>query len=226
MAATAPYKWIEIFHSKPSMAHCYLLEKGADGKFTAPSRQNELQDASHIRDGFRVMRLIARRIEFVLTNGTNRAWEDNGGQNYIVSEPGRYVVEHGIRRVGDANDEECFQSVLRSQDCYIQLQFRADLWEQCCCNYQKDGGEWTDPPGVAMELKKSDTEGRFYELEVQAKRIMCAFNDGGEIWDSNLGKNYRVGCPGKYSVTDGQVKYICAADKDAKKSVRKITEIA
>lgn len=211
-----PDKWIEIFHSKPSMAHCYLLEKLSSGTFTDPNPANELVDASHIREGFRVIRLPARRIEFALTNGSSRAWEDNNGNNYVIdSVPGRYVVEHGIRRVGDANPDECIQAAMRKNDEYIQFEFRADLWDKCFCSYKADTDPWTPAPGVEMKpLVKKDTQGKFFQLEIKAKKFACAFNDGADNWDSNMRNNYRVGHPGKYSVADGRVRYERPADKD------------
>lgn len=207
-------EWIEIFHSKPSMKHCYLLEKLPHGKFSSPARSNELKNADYIREGFRVFRLPARRIEFVLTNGSNRNWEDNYGANYIVDSPGRYVVEHGIRRVGDANAAECAQATLRTEDQYIQIEFRADLWEKCFCCYQVSDEPWTPAPGVEMRLVEKGVEGRYFQIEVKAKSLSCAFNNGGEIWDSNLRKNYKMGHPGKYTMIDGRVVYLEPADKD------------
>lgn len=214
-----PDKWIEIFHSKPSMEHCYLLEKLSSGSFTDPSPSNELVDAAHIREGFRVIRLPARRIEFVLTNGSSRAWEDNNGKNYVIdSIPGRYVVEHGIRRVDDANPAECAQAAMRKADKYVQVEFRADLWEKCFCSYKADADPWTPAPGVEMKLiEKKDMQGRFFRIEVEAEKFACAFNDGADNWDSNMRSNYRVGHPGKYSVADGRVHYIEPADKDTDK---------
>lgn len=148
--------WMEIFHSKPSMPRCYFLEKRHDGTFTSPSPSNELRDAAHIRAGFRVMRRRATPVEFVLTNGTDRNWDDNNGRNYVLDAvPGRYVVEHSIRRVGDADPLECFQAVARSADRFVQLSFRADLWARCFVSYQRDGAEWTPAPGVEMKLEGS-----------------------------------------------------------------------
>lgn len=196
------------------MKHCYLLEKLPDGQFTTPSLSNRLVDASHIRDGFRVFRLPFRRIEFVLTNGTSRNWEDNNGKNYVIDAPGRYVIEHGIRRVDDANPGECYQMVFRPNDAFIQIEFRADLWNTCYCSYEKDGQGWTSGSGEKMTSVTKDTPGKYFEIVIEAKRAACAFNDGGEIWDSNLRKNYLIGCPGKYIVADGAVKYISPSDRD------------
>ncbi|CAN8073528.1 unnamed protein product [Agarophyton chilense] len=196
------------------MRHCYLLEKLADGTFSTPSPDNRLRDASHIRHGFRVFRLPFRRIQFVLTNGTNRNWEDNNGNNYVIDVPGRYVVEHGIRRVADADASECFQTVCRPNDRYIQLSFRADLWQKCYCSCQIDNHQWTKPPGKQMTLVPNQQQARYYELVIEASRMACAFNDGGENWDSRLNNNYLIGCPGKYQVSDGTVRYISPSDND------------
>lgn len=217
-----PTDWIEVFHSKPSMAHCYLLEKLPSALFTSPSPHNELVDASHVRAGFRVFRLPARRIEFAITNGTARNWEDNHGANYVIdSVPGRYVIEHGIRRVGDAHPAECIQAALRSNDEFVQVHFRADLWERCFCAYKADNDPWTPAPGVEMKRLESNAgaDGKRFQIEVKATTFQCAFNDGAAIWDSNLRQNYKIGNPGKYAVTDGNVLYVSPADKDADKPV-------
>lgn len=199
------------------MRFCYLLEKLPDSSFTKPSAQNQLRDASHIRDGFRVFRLPFRPIEFVLTNGTDRNWEDNNGHNYTIQQPGRYVVEHGIRRVADADANECFQTLCRPLDKFIQISFRADLWRTCYCSYQRDDLEWTKAPGELMKMLSTPSEGRHFEIVVEASRMACAFNDGGENWDSRLNKNYLIGCPGKYQVSAGVVRYISPSDPDLKR---------
>lgn len=214
-------EWIEVFHSKPSMARCYLLEKLPSGEFTSPSRQNQLRDASHIRDGFRVYRLPSRHIEFVLTNGSDRLWEDNHGRNYIIDAPGRYVVEHGIRRVGESNPRESIQMMCRPDDQWIHILFRADLWEACLCNYKVDDKEWTTAPGEPMKtVVNPHQDGKWFELQVKGNQIEFAFNDGGEIWDSNLRNNYKIGHPGKYIVTGGKVVYIEPADLDKEKPIK------
>eukprot|EP00177_Eucheuma_denticulatum_P006804 GFKZ01012371.1.p1 GENE.GFKZ01012371.1~~GFKZ01012371.1.p1 ORF type:complete len:281 (-),score=33.45 GFKZ01012371.1:275-1117(-) len=213
---TPTVDWIEIFHSKPSMKNMYLQEKLPDGTFTPPTPSSRLVDASHIRPAFRVYRTPARPIEFMLTNGTDRNWEDNHGANYHVSTPGRYVVEHGIRRVDDANTLECIQAVLRTADQWIQLEFRADLWEKCFCSYQKDGQPWTAAPGVEMTfVEKPNVEGKYFQIAIKAQTLHCAFNDGGEIWDSNMRNNYIIGHPGKYDIKDGAVIYVQPADNDS-----------
>lgn len=203
------------------MTHCYLLEKLPSGTFASPSIANELVDASHIRAGFRVFRLPSRHIEFVLTNGTSRNWEDNHGANYVIDAvPGRYVIEHGIRRVGDADPQECIQATLRKDDQYIQVEFRADLWEKCFCAYKANEDPWTPAPGVEMKpIERHGVEGKYFHLEVKAKSFQCAFNDGGEIWDSNLRQNYKIGNPGKYMVKDSKVVYVSPADKDKENPV-------
>lgn len=212
-------KWIEVFHSKPYMRDCYMLEKLEDGAFSKPSPQTTLRDASHIRDGFRVFRMPFRRIEFVLTNGTDRNWEDNNGENYIIDAPGRYVVEHGIRRVDDADHHECYQTVIRLNDCFIQIYFRADLWDKCYCSFQIGDGEWTIAPGREMLLLSKRQPGRYFELVVKAPRLACAFNDGGDNWDSRMKNNYLIGCPGKYNICDGTVNYISPSDEDLAKGL-------
>lgn len=196
------------------MKNCYFLEKLSTGEFTKPSLKTCLVDASHVREGFRVYRLEFRRVEFMLTNGTDRNWEDNNGQNYVIDSPGRYVIEHGIRRVGEADATECYRTVCRPNDRFVELEFRADLWSCCYCSYQSDQKDWTPVPGEKMTTVDKDMEGKYYTITVEAQRLAFAFNDGGEIWDSNMAKNYVVGNPGKYVVTDGGAHYQSASKKD------------
>lgn len=219
-----PDQWIEIFHSKPSMKRCFLLEQLADGKYTDPSLSNMLVDASHIREGFRVYRTRSRRLEFVLTNGSNREWQDDNGRNYIIDAiPGRYVVEHGIRRVDDADNAACRQAVLRPDDSHIHLVFRADLWDKCFCNFKVNNEDWTPTPGQQMKTgtgPSGDTtappeqEGKFFYIVIKGKRLVCAFSDGGENWDSKQGFNYMLGLPGRYHVSGGEIRYVSPAFTD------------
>lgn len=222
-----PDQWIEIFHSKPSMKRCFLLEQLPNGQYTDPSLSNMLVDASYIREGFRVYRTRSRRLEFVLTNGSNREWQDDNGRNYIIDAiPGRYVVEHGIRRVDDADNTACRQAVLRPNDTHIHLVFRADLWEKCFCNFRVDDKEWTPTPGQEMIVgtgPSGDTtdapekDGKYFFIVVKGQRLVCAFSDGGENWDSKQGFNYMVGLPGRYHVYGGEVKYVSPAFTDLQK---------
>lgn len=209
-------KWMEIFHSKPSMQRCYFLEKFPSGEFSVPCVNNMLRDASHIRSGFRVIRRKATRVEFVLTDGSSRNWDDNNGANYVIDGvPGRYVVEHGIRRVGEADERECEQATLRYGDRFIQICFRADLWKSCYALFQRNGGDWTPSPGIEMtRILRPGQLGRNFELVIEAQILTVAFNNGADIWDSNNGKNYLIGTPGKYIIADGQARYMSPSDKD------------
>lgn len=205
------------------MERCYLLEKLPDGQFTLPCPENMLHDAHHVRPGFRVLRRLATRVEFILSDGTGRHTDDNYGTNYIVDGiPGRYVVEHSIRRVGDADVDACVQTVTRSTDRYIHLAFRADLWEACYASFQRNGAkEWTTPPGELMTrvqrpvtIGKSTSQERRFELIIEATSLAVAFNNGDDVWDSNNGHNYHIGFPGKYVIIDGRATYKGPSDMD------------
>lgn len=209
---------MEIFYSKPSLSRCYLLEKLDNDTFSKPTSRNILLDASHIREGFRVFRCRAKPIEFILSDGTNRNCDDNNGVNYkLCGDPGRYVVEHGIRRVGDANNDECYQHVVRHTDKYIHLCFRADLWDRCYAYFQRNGGDWGTEPGEEMTLVGSaegEQAARNFELIIRAKRLAVTFTNGNDVWDANGGNNYRIGVPGKYVIGDGKAVYQGPTEKD------------
>jgi Carbohydrate binding domain (family 25) len=231
-----PNNYVEIFQSKPSWRNAYILvkdESSADG--WSDPRARPLVDAAHVRAAFRVHRTTLERdaapLRFVVTNGSKhgRDWDAPtdaaAGGCYVVSAPGRYVVESGrIRRVGDADAAECRRAA--SADRWVQVRFAAELWEKCFFAYRADGAdEWVPAPGVEMELVSSVP--RVFEVAVAARRVEFAFNDGGGeagVWDSNRGKNFLCPLPGMYEVTEGEVRNLGRADKDEEEEAASRTQ--
>jgi hypothetical protein len=185
-------QYVEIFHSKPSWPRAYIQFRTATGEWADP-HDAPLSYAEHVREGFRVYRMAytGRPLDFVVTNGTSRAWDSppDGQDCYRIDHPGRFVVEHNIRRVGDADPVECERFLVHSKDANIQVSFIADLWEKCYCAYSTDGTDWVRAPGKEMAL--IETNPRTFSITVPAKMIVFAFNNGGAepVWDSNHGQN-------------------------------------
>jgi len=206
--------WIEIFYSRPSWTKCFIVYKADDAAEFTENGVHTMTDAEHIREGFRVFRIRGvHKLQVALTNGTARQWDDNSGHYHHIEGPGRYVISGGVRRVDNADAEECERS-LRQTDNWIELLFEATLWEKCYCSYAKDDSEdWVPAPGEAMQ--KSPDTGEF-SLRIPARKLVFAFNNGGEYWDNNGGRNFRVGLPGKYKVQDGAVQSRGVADADVR----------
>eukprot|EP00180_Rhodochaete_pulchella_P000306 Plantae.Rhodophyta-Rhodochaete_pulchella.ctg12119.p1 GENE.Plantae.Rhodophyta-Rhodochaete_pulchella.ctg12119~~Plantae.Rhodophyta-Rhodochaete_pulchella.ctg12119.p1 ORF type:complete len:246 (+),score=33.56 Plantae.Rhodophyta-Rhodochaete_pulchella.ctg12119:94-831(+) len=204
--------WIEVFYSRPSWPDCFVVYKAGDAEEFTPNGEHRLVDGSHVRQGFRVFRIRGvSSLQLAMTNGTSRQWDDNSGQYYHIEGSGRYVVAGLVRRVDDADAEECERS-LRTNDKWIELYFEASLWDKCFCSYAPDdSAEWTDAPGEEME--KSPDTGEFF-IRIPARKLIFAFTDGGQYWDSNSEQNYRVGFPGKYKVMDGKVHSRGLAEAD------------
>jgi hypothetical protein len=194
MAGSASFRkeYVEIFHSKPSWPKAYIQFRTASGEWANPL-DAPLLYAEHIREGFRVYRTVfhGSPLSFVITNGTAREWDTppDGEDCYRIEQPGRFVVEHKIRRVGDADSSECERALVYGKDAHIQVSFIADLWEKCYCAYSADGKEWIPSPGMEMNLE--ETTPRKFSVSVQANALVFAFNNGGKepVWDSNHGQN-------------------------------------
>jgi Carbohydrate binding domain (family 25) len=203
-ATMAPPQYVEIFHSKPSWQPAYIQRRDASSRtgWAAPRAVDAMSDAAHIREKFRVYRLdLAEvpggRLAFTVTDGSDRDWDgppENPRGWYEIAEGGRYVVEHGLRRVGDVG-EECERVMRFPGDKFVQVAFVAELWERCFFAYQPDGGKWVEKPGVEMALAEGCKERKF-EVTVEAKGCVFALNNGGEgeneVWDSNHGQNVRA----------------------------------
>lgn len=189
-------QWVEIFHSRPSWRRAYLQARVGDGSTWSNPRDAPLVDAGHIRDGFRVYRAVlepGQTIRFVITNGTARDWDGppDGADSFTIDHGGRYVVQHGLRHVGEADELECATAVFYPNDKFVTVDFVAELWENCFCAYSVDGNDWTQPPGQQMQLVS--TAPRKFSITIPAKTLMFAFNNGGDpaVWDSNHDKNVR-----------------------------------
>lgn len=205
-------RWIEIFHSRPSWSRC-LISYRTDENPWVPFGRFELIDASHIRQGFRVFRIQADRLEFKLTDWTQKNVEDNGGANFVVESSGRYVVGSGsMKRVSDADIVECLNP-LKPHDTYMELHFKPPTkWERCLFVYAKDGREWIEKPGE--ELDQSGYGKGEWFTRIKAKTLECAFNDGANEWDSNVDNNYKILMPGKWMLGSAKIKYLGRADMD------------
>ncbi|KAJ8905861.1 hypothetical protein NDN08_002366 [Rhodosorus marinus] len=205
--------WIEIFHSMPSWDRCFIVFR-KDGKEWKKNARYELRDASDIKPGFRVFRVKAWTLEFYLTNGSSRNWENNSGKNYSIEESGRYLVSYkSMSRVGEADIGSCIRA-MRKHDRFIELIYQPPTsWLGCSIIYSKDNEQWLEAPGEAMiRIKSKDPQ--LFMLRTEAHHMNFAFFDGVEEWDSNMDENYKVGLPGKYFIRDGVCKYVGPSEMD------------
>lgn len=196
-------KYFEVFFSRPSWKRVYLEFQGSPAplEWCAP-KTCKMVDASHIREQFRVFRgtfpataSSTKPLQFILVNGNRssivRPASGDEKSCFEIGEPGRFVVEQEIRKVGDVDTRECKQVVTNPRDKHIELSFVADLWEKCYCVYSADEGEWTPAPGKEMTLVGESP--RKFSVTIAASRLVFALNSGGEepSWDSNNGENVR-----------------------------------
>ncbi|GIQ81130.1 glycoside hydrolase, family 13 [Kipferlia bialata] len=85
-------------------------------------------------------------------------------------------------------------------------------WDQAYMHYQVDGGEWTVPPGVPMDVRNGEF---FLAADEALESMSCVFNDGHNTWDNNGGMNYEISEVGTYEVADNRVSPLpveCTAD--------------
>lgn len=208
-------EYVEIFHSKPSWQPAYIVRRDAasESGWATPTAADALIEAGHIREKFRVARLDLRDepngvLRFTITNGSERDWDgppDNPSGWHEVSEPGLYVVEHGIRRVGDVS-EECERVMRWRGDRHVEVAFVAELWERCFFAYQPEGGDWVAKPGVEMALPEGAGERKFGIAVEAPSGCQFAFNNGlegeEEVWDSNHGQNVCSTVPDSVPVSE------------------------
>jgi len=211
-----PNSWIEIFHSMPSLENVYIIFSKDGGKWT-PNRTYRFEDASHIREGFRVFRVSGcKRLEFAITDG-KRYWDNNGGQNYVITEPGRYVVSiRGLQRRGDVDMDEIRRQQTKATDQYIEILYRAPAdWSQVYIMYAKQlnaKADWTSAPGELM--LRNPEEQNLYFIRLLAKELEFVLNNGGEEYDNCKGKNFKCHTPGRYLVQHEDCKYLGRSERD------------
>ncbi|KAJ8908510.1 hypothetical protein NDN08_005218 [Rhodosorus marinus] len=200
MPEPGDFGWIEVFHSLPSWKRAFIVFRKDDGEWVSNATY-ELVSADHVRPGFRVFRVKARKLEFYITNGSKSNWDDNKGGNYHVGMPGRYICGQNVfTRVGDADEAEC-ERFLNNKD--IRINFSTT--ERCLkmfCLYRMADGEFTPAPGQAM-MKSVDGN---WTITLPVRATEVAFTDSMEFWDSNLSKNYKLGSPGSYFISNGVVE--------------------
>jgi hypothetical protein len=208
--------WIEIFHSMPSLENVYIIFSKDGGKWT-PNRRYKFEDASHIREGFRVFRIAGcKRLEFAITDG-KRYWDNNGGQNYAITEPGRYVVSvSGLERRGDVDADEILRQQTKAVDQYIEILYRPPPeWEQVYILYAKQLNAktgWTPSPGELM-LRNPEEDGLYF-IRLLAKELEFVFTDGDQAYDNCKGKNYKCHTPGRYIVQYDGCQYLGRSQRD------------
>lgn len=137
-----------------------------------------------------------------------------------MEHPGRYIIESGCRRVGDAQIADCLQA-LRKRDRFVELTFRpARTWRGCFVTYAaagadagKDGADHAAqidavPQWFMVPMQRAALRDSCWVATLDARRgVDCAFTDGADEWDSNGGANFLTRVPDRYSVEGGQLRY-------------------
>ena len=167
-----------------------------------------------MRQGFRAFRIQGSRLEFRLAkNLAQTAVDDNGGSNYVIESPGRYVIVRNAppQRVGDADVRECLRT-LRPKDKYFEIFYEPDLlWRKCLVTYSVNSSlPWRNAP---MDMVTSDGRYWFHRVEM-LNSVEFAFTDGQGEWDNNESRNYSVFLPGKYIVKKKGMFYCGPSDLD------------
>ncbi|KAK4537543.1 hypothetical protein CDCA_CDCA13G3568 [Cyanidium caldarium] len=211
--------WIEIFHSMPSLEQVYIIYSQDGGKWT-PRRAHALEDASHVRDEFRVFRIHGcRQLEFVLTDG-QRYWDNNYGANYRITQPGRYVVGvSGLQRKGDVDMDEVRRMLLRGVDEFIELLWEAPAeWTQAYVLYATafdTDNAWIAPPGDPMS-QPVHAGGRWF-CRIRAQQLEFVLHNGRGVYHKFHGKNFRCHSPGRYVVRGMSCEYVGRSERDKAK---------
>mmetsp|Transcript_15466 Transcript_15466/g.41523 ORF Transcript_15466/g.41523 Transcript_15466/m.41523 type:complete len:272 (+) Transcript_15466:39-854(+) len=222
-------QYIEVFHSAPLWDSTWAIFSADGGEWLTPATAVKLDDLPHRDDAvavhaarqYRVLRVNARALEFVLCDGTRSHWDNNRGENYKISVSGVYVAEEGVGARPMLNTE--LAAITRAQRAdarYIELIYESNpKWLNCFVIHtlprasdsaRGSGAEWTPAPGVRMTRHGARLGSWF--LRIQADSLQLAFTDGGggkggAEWDSNFGSNYMVPAPGKYEIIAHDAAY-------------------
>lgn len=195
-------------------------------------------DASNIRNRFRAFRIRAPRLQFRLANGDQSMVDDNHGRDFVIESSGRYVIHpgapsgRGLTRVSDVQLPDVLRP-LRPTDSTIDLVFTnagagSSSWRSAYVVYMPVASrdavsfstassteEWMTLPmnKSALHVPHGRTVTWCVCIDAQYG-IDCAFNDGGQQWDSNQTQNYKIRLPGRYSVGNGYLQYDGVAQLD------------
>mmetsp|Transcript_4079 Transcript_4079/g.17026 ORF Transcript_4079/g.17026 Transcript_4079/m.17026 type:complete len:93 (-) Transcript_4079:924-1202(-) len=72
------------------------------------------------------------------------------------------------------------------------------------CLYRMADGEFTPAPGQPMTRLVDGN----WAITLPVRATEVAFTDSLDFWDSNMSKNYKLGSPGSYFVSNGVVEVI------------------
>ncbi|KQW02277.1 carbohydrate binding domain-containing protein [Rhizobacter sp. Root1221] len=133
----------------------------------------------------------------VFNNGTGSAWDNpSGGGNYTVP-AGVHQVKNGAI-VANAGDP-C--AAVQEQTATVFYKPNT-AWTTVNIHYAPNGGLWTTPPGVSMDVACTGWRKKTVSLGT-ATGLAVTFNNG-TTWDNNGGRNYALGT-GVTTVVNGAV---------------------
>jgi alpha-glucosidase len=134
---------------------------------------------------FKYIQINANNLQFVFNNGSG-TWDNNGGSNYTITQPGRYTVGFGGNLLPGYNPIR------------FQLYYKTAFSPTTYIHYNVDSGGWTTAPGELMPASADFSTYTFASIE--GTTLTAAFTDNGTTWDNNLGSNYNLTAPGIYTI--------------------------
>mmetsp|Transcript_12792 Transcript_12792/g.23003 ORF Transcript_12792/g.23003 Transcript_12792/m.23003 type:complete len:242 (-) Transcript_12792:1498-2223(-) len=228
MAATDVSSWIEVFHHAPLWSKTRIVYSADGGTWISSQNAELMSDADHVMNGYRVFRVKAKSLDFVLCDGAREHWDNNNGMNYSIRCSGAYIASPdcggyesgheqnvGVKRIRDADLNAC-ENTISVANKFIELVYESSpLWLHCYAVYATvDDSKWTPAPGVQMA--RYGAEAGHWFLRVEAPQMTVCFTDGEKLWDNYGGQNYRLSSPGKYRLSTSQApKYLGDSDFDA-----------
>ncbi|WP_269542544.1 TIM-barrel domain-containing protein [Cerasicoccus fimbriatus] len=147
----------------------------------------DLMDEDPAFPGYEHIIIEGTSIEVAFTDdGTN--WDNNGGSNYTIANPGVYSIDSSTNSVTSGYPAVTI--------------YYSTPWTNANIHYNADSSGWTTSPGVAMS--NSSVSG-YKVVTIDATNVEFAFNDNNGTWDSNGGNNYNITGKGIYTVENGTV---------------------
>lgn len=172
---------IKLFYETSwSPAYVHYNADG-NGWTTLPGAQMQATALSN----FKYIEISASSMEFVFNDGQG-TFDNNGGLNYNITQPGLYTVGFGGNLLPDYNPIR------------IQIYYESQLTPQTHIHYNVDNTGWTTIPGDLM-VEDDDFPGYSF-ASIEGSTIEFAFTDDGTNWENNNNNNYTINNPGIYSV--------------------------
>ncbi|WP_438351761.1 carbohydrate binding domain-containing protein [Paenibacillus sp. FA6] len=141
----------------------------------------------------------AANFQAIFNNGSG-AWDNNGGNNYTMSE-GVHQVKNGSLVTGAGNPCDVDEPLPTENTATVYYKPNTS-WSLVNIHYSPNGGAWTSVPGIAMDQSCSGWRKKDIALGT-ASGLNVTFNNGS-AWDNDSGRNYSLGT-GNSKVENGVI---------------------